>query len=99
MCVTVYYLNVSGLQSDRHSNKKADMFWTACLCLHWWEVGRLIFLSGLPKLEIITSQLLQYPAASILDGVQFLLLTLHNLSCQKNYHFFFGQLGHDQFVL
>lgn len=32
MCVTVYYLNVSGLQSDRHSNKKENMFWTACFC-------------------------------------------------------------------
>lgn len=26
MCVTVYYLNVSGLQSDRHANKKDNMF-------------------------------------------------------------------------
>lgn len=32
MCVTVYYLNVSGLQSDRHSNKKENMFWTTCFC-------------------------------------------------------------------
>lgn len=32
MCITVYYLNVSGLQSDRHSNKKETMFWTGCLC-------------------------------------------------------------------
>lgn len=33
MCVTVYYLNVSGLQSDRHSYNKENMFWTACFCL------------------------------------------------------------------
>lgn len=26
MCVTVYYLNVSGLQSDRRANKKDNMF-------------------------------------------------------------------------
>lgn len=32
MCVTVYYLNVSGLQSDRHSNNKENMFWTSCFC-------------------------------------------------------------------
>lgn len=31
-CVIVYYLNVSGLQSDRHSNKKENMFWTSCFC-------------------------------------------------------------------
>lgn len=32
MCVAVYYLNVSGLQSDRHSYNKENMFWTACFC-------------------------------------------------------------------
>lgn len=43
MCVAVYYLNVSGLQSDRHSYNKENMFWTACFCLWlqcvdivWW---------------------------------------------------------------
>lgn len=35
ICVAVCYLNVSGLQSGRHSNKE-NMFWTACFCLWLW---------------------------------------------------------------
>lgn len=46
MCVAVYYLNVSGLQSDRHSYNKENMFWTACFCLSLQCVDKYDIESG-----------------------------------------------------
>lgn len=81
MCVTVYYLNVSGLQSDRHSYNKENMFWTACFCL-WLQCVDIFSFKSLPNVILNTKSVETTPTGKLREEyVAFMMSQMALMSC------------------